>query len=271
MATNTAFQLGFDGTYTSFSGADAIASFNGQIIGELQALTINVSREKGPIYVLGDADPISFSRGKRGIAGNLVFVMFDHNALMTAMESWALANGSIPQYISAGDNGGTSLVSPPTTLRTNANTYTGLPLNGQNLNANGISTLSTIYQLNTADQLASNVTNPNNGGGGFVELHGERQGEYWTYDDQIPPFDITITFANEYGNAANLIIHQVEILNFGMGISIDDINLENAMTFVARKVERLRPGFNTSGQLDTSTPASNISVTPVPQGATLTQ
>ena len=33
-------------TYTSFSGCDIVAAFNGNIIGELQAITYSVSREK---------------------------------------------------------------------------------------------------------------------------------------------------------------------------------------------------------------------------------
>ncbi len=32
-------------TYTSFSGADIVASFNGVVIGELQGITYSVSRE----------------------------------------------------------------------------------------------------------------------------------------------------------------------------------------------------------------------------------
>lgn len=51
-------------TFTSFSGADIICTFNGVVIGELQALTYSVTREKGPIYVMGDPNPKSFSRGK---------------------------------------------------------------------------------------------------------------------------------------------------------------------------------------------------------------
>ena len=43
------------------------------------------------------------------------------------------------------------------------------------------------------------------------------------YDDQVLPFDITITAQNEYGNAAVRRIYGVEILNSGAGISVDDI------------------------------------------------
>ena len=39
-------------------------------------------KEKAPIYTMGSAEPRSFSRGKRGIAGTLVFTVFDRDALL---------------------------------------------------------------------------------------------------------------------------------------------------------------------------------------------
>ena len=56
------------------------------------------------------------------------------------------------------------------------------------------------------------------------------------YADQIPPFDITLAAANEYGALAVMRIFQVEILNEGYGVSIDDIVSEQQMTYVARQV-----------------------------------
>ena len=44
-------------------------------------ISYSITREKSPIYTLGSADPRSFSRGKRGIAGSLVFTIFDRSAL----------------------------------------------------------------------------------------------------------------------------------------------------------------------------------------------
>ena len=61
------------------------------------------------------------------------------------------------------------------------------------------------------------------------------------YDDEIPPFDITISFANEYGQKASLVLYGVEILNEGSGFSIDNVTSEKACTFVARRVKYLAP------------------------------
>jgi hypothetical protein len=61
------------------------------------------------------------------------------------------------------------------------------------------------------------------------------------YSDEVPPFDITLSFANEYGAMARKEILGVEILNEGSGVSMDDILTEQTMTFVARGIGKLVP------------------------------
>lgn len=56
------------------------------------------------------------------------------------------------------------------------------------------------------------------------------------YVDQVPPFDAAIVAVNEYGTAATMRIYGIEILNEGSGFSIDDIVIENQMTYVARTI-----------------------------------
>ena len=74
-------------SYNSFSGVDIRAVFANKIIGELQAISYSITREKAPIYTMGSADPRSFSRGKRGIAGTLVFVVFDRHVLLSGYDT----------------------------------------------------------------------------------------------------------------------------------------------------------------------------------------
>jgi hypothetical protein len=61
------------------------------------------------------------------------------------------------------------------------------------------------------------------------------------YSDQIPPFTITLTGMNEYGNINVMNILGVELINEGSGVSIDDIVTETQMTFVARAILGWRP------------------------------
>ncbi len=56
------------------------------------------------------------------------------------------------------------------------------------------------------------------------------------YPDQLPPFNVAIHFANEYGQRARIEIYGAEILNNGIAISIDDVVTEQAMSFVARSL-----------------------------------
>ena len=50
-------------TYTSFGGCDIVALIEDTVVGNLQGISYSVTREKGPIYVMGRSDPVSFSRG----------------------------------------------------------------------------------------------------------------------------------------------------------------------------------------------------------------
>jgi len=51
--------------------------------------------------------------------------------------------------------------------------------------------------------------------------------------DEMPPFDVTITFANEYGNTAQLTISGVTIIDEGQVMSIEDMVTENTMSYQA--------------------------------------
>lgn len=174
-------------TYTSFSGVDIIAYFDNERIGEIQGISYSITREKAPIYTMGSADPRSFSRGKRGIAGSMVFIMFDRHALHRIM------NKSV--YVAKSDEN---------IIRRRVNGLAPLPV----------------------DQVDNNVT-------AMLATP--------VYADQVPPFDITLTAANETGQMATMAIMGAEILNEGSGISVDDIVNEMAFTYVAREVTGWSP------------------------------
>lgn len=187
-------------TYTTFSGCDIVATFGSQVIGSLQAITYSVSREKAPVYTMGSAEPRSFSRGKRGIAGTMVFTVFDRDALITALKA---QNGTVNRI--GASNGSQNTATDPMTINEWDQLMTGA-VSGQ-----GIQAANAILQ------------------------EGEAQ-----YADELPPFDVTISFANEYGQKAVLVIYGVEILNEGTGFSIDSVTTEKACTFVARKVDYMK-------------------------------
>lgn len=57
--------------------------------------------------------------------------------------------------------------------------------------------------------------------------------------DQLPPFSIVITAANEYGGAAIQVVHGITILNYGTTYSIEDLMTETQYTYVATDVTPL--------------------------------
>lgn len=58
--------------------------------------------------------------------------------------------------------------------------------------------------------------------------------------DQIPPFDITVAFANELGQVSRMGIYGVEFVNEGQTMSIEDMLLENVVQYVARDYDPMR-------------------------------
>lgn len=236
-------------TYTSFSGADIVATFGNVVIGELQAISYSVSREKAPIYTMGSAEPRSFSRGKRGIAGTLVFTTFDRDALIYGLKEWA-ANQAYFQRI-----GGELNMNPISidewdkkmnTLATNpmsGSTATAENIeNSPYINLNGEGSLATSGQIGTVTSNYAVASEPH-------------------YGDEIPPFDITISFQNEYGQAAYMVLYGVEILNEGSGYSVDSLVAEKAATFVARRLDHITPLSENTVNNGVSKTASNVAAT----------
>jgi hypothetical protein len=206
LRTDNTFEK-YGNTYTSFSGADIVATMGGVTVGALSAITWSVTREKAPIFTLGSPNPRSFSRGKRGIAGSMMFTTFDRPALYNV----------IAKNVS-NDN-----------FRIWTRNWNLLPNMNSNVAANISDVSATDYGVSSALPY---------------------------YADQIPPFDITITFANEYGQAAVRAIYGVELINEGSGVSMDDITIEESMTYVAREVGPMIPttrGFDeTDGTIDSN-------------------
>ena len=67
---------------------------------------------------------------------------------------------------------------------------------------------------------------------------------YENYDkikpDELPPFDIVISFANEYGQSASAVIYGSVIVDDGITLSIEDIFTENQMTYIARDIQPMK-------------------------------
>jgi hypothetical protein len=192
--------------YNSFSGVDIKAVFAGKAIASLQGISYSVAREKAPVYTMGSADPRAFARGKRGIAGSMVFIQFDTEPLI-----WEMTQGDAPvKFMSDKDdlrpeNYGTAPVPVAGT--------TVAPVGSDSTNAPGV----------PVGAQESDIA--------FVQ-DDQISAVPWLVD-QIPPFDVVLSAANEYGAMAIMKILGCEIMNGGYGVSVDDIVSEHSYTYIA--------------------------------------
>jgi hypothetical protein len=69
-------------------------------------------------------------------------------------------------------------------------------------------------------------------------IYGEMNNDLSTYiADQLPPFDATIVFANEYGSLSQMTIYGIEFISDGQTMSIEDLLTEQVLQFVARDID----------------------------------
>lgn len=222
----------------SFSGADLQVSFESRVIAELQQIAYSIEREKVAIFTLGSPNPRSFARGKRGIGGSLIFLMFDRDALVEELKKvWT-------QF------------APPVMFTAAGN----LDLARKDGLASALS-VAQWNEMGTRQEAQYDVvsaTNPNyrvNVPAGFTMIGPENI----IYADTLPPFNITMTWANEYGAAAFQKIYDAEIVNEGMGASIDTVVLERPLSFVCRKISPICQGVYRSADGGMFQPLSVVS------------
>jgi len=199
-----AIQSEFTRGHNSFAGTDIKAVFGSKVIGTLQGISYSVTREKAPIFTMGSADMRAVARGKRGIAGSLVFIQFDSEPLLDELKNLQFVSDIDdlrPQYEGL-TNPQVATAAVAGTGSTNA---AGVPAQAQESDLVG-----TVF---SDQQLASP----------------------W-YVDQIPPFDVVLAAANEYGAVASMQILGVELMNSGYGVSIDDVVSEHSYTFLAHAI-----------------------------------
>ncbi len=191
-----------------FSGADVVVIFGDQYIGECMSFTLGVNREAGPLYVMGRKEPIAIPKGKRGIGGSFILAQLGFDALL--------------QYYGdvMGNRGDKDIwVRKDETVPIMQSRAAGSQkLAGANLQLDpNTGNLST---LNTGD-LWRNLDRPN-------------------YVDQMPPFNVTVIGMNEQGKKMGFRVYGVTIINDGMALSIDELNMEKKYTFIAQAVSRMQ-------------------------------
>lgn len=65
------------------------------------------------------------------------------------------------------------------------------------------------------------------------------ESNYAPLADMLPPFDVVLTFFNEYGLAAKMKIYGITIVDEGQTMSVDDLITEQTYTYMARGIQPL--------------------------------
>jgi hypothetical protein len=179
---------------------------------------------------MGRVDPLSFSRGKRGIAGTMISIMLDQHLIYR--EPWA----SSSQVILDKDEIIPDAFDSATNFTGGIDDFAGLSAVDPTLGV--VPDVDRTVQTSIVDEWQAHAPN---------------------YVDQIAPFDISIIAVNEYGRAAMMRIYGCEILNEGSGFSIDDIVIENQMTYICRTILpwKAMGGWNTADGVIDTTQGSN--------------
>jgi len=216
----------YTGTYTVSTGTDIYVVFGEKIMTTAQGVSYSITRQKAPVYVMGNSDPKAIARSKRGIAGSMIMTTFDRHCLADFI--------SAREFYGKQDEIASTQANPY-----NAGFAAGVPSDEATL----------VDALNAANVLGSEV-----GNAAVNPAESLAAPTHPMYADQLLPFDVTLSAMNEYGNGQAMRIYALEILNEGSGVSIDDTSNEVQLTYIARM---LSPWINQS--IRASQPITNPS------------
>jgi hypothetical protein len=205
MATN--LYTSATGLSTVFSGADTVVIFGDEYVGECMSFTLGINREAGPLYVMGKKSPIAIPKGKRGIGGSFILAQLGYDALLEYTSS-----------IQTDKNKQSIWVRKDEIVQQVTGSTRDEYMNPNTTGAGALGTTAAAALLAKQDLWAS--TTP-------------------FYADQIPPFNVTVVGTNEQGDKMAFRVFGLQILNDGIGISIDELNIEKRYTYVATAASRM--------------------------------
>jgi hypothetical protein len=79
---------------------------------------------------------------------------------------------------------------------------------------------------------------------------------FFPLSDMLPPFDVAITFSNEYGVASTMKLFGISVIDEGQTMSVDDLITEQTYTYMARGIQPIKRYSNDS-MIPSNTPTSN--------------
>lgn len=200
--------------FQAYAGTDMIAYINNKPVASMEQVTVSISREAAPRYVMGKVGMVTLVRGKRAIVGTMQFSTFDRHSLL---------------YDVFGTEDGTSQPS----LR---DLYAEAAANKFFRDSNGTDIKAAASAVLSAPTFQQNALGAN------LEAHYKYLMDTKRvprYVDQLPPFNVTMTMVNDSGSASHWTLYGVYLLNEAFGYSQEDLNNAMACTYIATEVDPL--------------------------------
>ena len=190
-------------------------------LGVIQTLSVSSFREKHAVRSLGFQNAVGYTRGNRTIAGHLIFSLVNQHPFVDKNGR----RGGILEQVSGGIGSPQSFSHPDDDDEDDV----------------------LAHQINRRHQYDFTWDSQTFG--------------HLMHPDELPPFDIIVTFANEAGNIGRIILHGVDLHEQGMTLSIEDLFTEVVYKYTARGYSEFRGSegnleLQTEGNSDQGT--SNI-------------
>jgi hypothetical protein len=233
----------------TFSGGDLQAFINNKKVANLESVTWSISVEVVGNYVMGQRNPLSYTKGKRVIVGSLALTQWDRHALLEQVfhlsrseifnqyDIWSALGGSPAQQVLnttdftiVGTNRAVNSASVSTELNP-PGASTGIGANNANVRG-----LSRVAYENELRQMVKET----------AALIGAQKIDN---SDQLPPFDLTLVGVNQGGAAAYCTLFGMTITQETAGFSMNDLANTVGMSFTALYVSPWRPVLDNAGEL----------------------
>jgi hypothetical protein len=217
-----------DGTreYTDwivYTGCDIIATFDNKVQLGLEGITWSVRRDVAPVYTLGQIGPRSHAKGKRAIAGSMVFSVSDREEVLFAFYPNTYSRGY--NY----DGNGAEGWDPWTELAIDKNdTSEGVWIaryNYESKTGTASSEATMVYTLgSTGDKI-----------NGIYQMRAPH------FLDEIPPFNVTLTMTSETGASSAVRLLGCVFVNEAQGYSMNTMVPEKSASFFCMDVIPIHP------------------------------
>jgi len=203
-----------------FSGGDINIFFNERRVGRVESISCSIATDGAQLWEMGQQDSLGLVKGKRQIAGSMMFAMGDKDAVLESYlrlsERGTITQKDLWDPSSAASSFAAKKIvtqafvdSSTVSSRTVTSTINYVP--------------SSISESAFNDQSMNNVAQA-------ARIVGSRKIEYL---DQLPPIDVTIVAVKD-GAVSAMVLFGVEFLQEAMSMTLADMSSSQATNFVCR-------------------------------------